>query len=184
MCALENPNEQWSQRLPEKTPNSEANSVSDDDLEALVAEVLETPVEAPPGGEVIDADIVDEEIVDAEVVEAEALPNSAVVKSEEVNGGSEKSFLNVPPRAYAVPAGPVNFNQGKLQTKGGAVGGVLLGALSIAGSFLTIYSVINAFIGLALSLWGLNSGERKLAQIGMVLSGIGMVLSFILAVAR
>ncbi len=179
MWAIENPNEQWSQRLPEKTPNSEVNPVSDDDLGAFATEVFETPVEAPPGGEVIDAYIVDAEIVDAEV-----FPDSAVVEAEEVEGGAEKSFLTAPPRAYAVPAGPVNFNQGKLQTKGGAVGGVLLGVLSIAGSFLTIYSVINALMGLALSLWGLNSGERKLAQIGMVLSGIGMVLSFILAGTR
>ena len=70
--------------------------------------------------------------------------------------------------------------QRKLQTKGGAVAGVLLGALSIAGAFLTSYSLINALLGLALSAWGFSSSANKLARTGLILSTIGIVLSIVL----
>jgi len=78
----------------------------------------------------------------------------------------------------------VNFNQKRLQTKGGAVAGVLLGTLSIVGAFLTSYSLINAFLGLVLSTWGMGSGANRLASAGVVLSIIGLILSFALGVTR
>ena len=176
MCTLEYPNEQWSQGLPEKTPNSEDNVVSDEDLESLAAEVLDEPSDASLLGEIVDAEVVP----DAEVI---AEDQSVVVDAEAVQP-SERSYLDKPPRAYATPAEPVDPKQKKLQTKGGAVAGVLLGTLSIARAFLTGYSLINAILGLALSAWGLNSDASKLAKVGAILSTIGVILSVAFGVAR
>ena len=176
-CTLEYPNEQWSQGLPEKTPNSEAKPVSDqDDLEALAAEVLDEPSDASLLGDIVDAEVV----TDAEIV---APDHSGVVNAEPVQS-SERSYMDMPPRAHITPAEPVDPKQRRLQTKGGAVAGVLLGTLSIAGAFLTGYSLINAFLGLALSAWGLNSSASKLAQAGVILSIIGVILSISFGVTR
>ena len=162
--------------LPEKTPNPEANSDPEQDLEGLAAEVLNES----SGSSVLD-DIVDAEIVpNAEVVAGD---RSDVVEAEAIEP-AERSYLDMPPRAYATPAGPVNFNQKRLQTKGGAVAGVLLGILSMVGAFLTSYSLINAFLGLVLSTWGMGSGANRLASAGVVLSIIGLILSFALGVTR
>lgn len=176
MCALEYPNEQWSQRLPEKIPNSEVNPASEQDLEALAAEVLGEPSDASLLGEIVDAEVVP----DAEV---NAANQSDVVNAEAVQP-AEQSYLDKPPRAYPIAAEPVDPKQRKLQSKGGAVGGVLLATLSIAGAFLTSYSLINAFLGLALSAWGLSSDARRLATAGVFLSIIGLVLSIALGVTR
>jgi len=127
-----------------------------------------------------------EDVVDAEVVpdaEAIAKDQSDVVAGEVVEP-SERSFLDKPPRGYVTPPEPVDPKQRKLQTKGGAVAGVMLGALSIAGAFLTGYSLINAFLGLVLSAWGLKSSASKLAKAGVILSVIGMVLSFAFGLPR
>ena len=176
-CTLEYPNEQWSQGLPEKTPNSEAKPVSDqDDLEAIAAEVLDEPSDATLMDDVVDAEVVP----DAEVI---AVEQSDVVAGEVVQS-SERSYLDRPPRAYVTPPEPIDPKQRKLQTKGGALAGVLLGALSVAGAFLTSYSLINAFLGLALSAWGLNSSASKLARAGAILSIIGIILSFAFGVTR
>lgn len=172
-CTLEYPNEQWSQGLPEKTPNSEAKPVSDqDDLEALAAEVLDEPSDATLMGDVVDAEVVP----NAEVI----VEGQSDVVAGEVVQPSERSYLDKPPRAYVTPPEPVDPKQRKLQTKGGAVAGVLLGALSIAGAFLTSYSLINALLGLALSAWGFSSSANKLARTGLILSTIGIVLSIVL----
>ena len=171
--------------MPEKTPNQDANGaslpqsseakpLSDQDLEALAGDVLETPDKASVANDVVDA----EAVVDSEAVAAQ---DADIVEAEVVD---ERSYMDAPPRAYAVAAGPVNFNQRKLQTKGGAVGGAILGALSIMGAFLTSYSSINAFVGLVLSVWGLNSGSNRLATAGLVLSLIGLVLSIALGITR
>ena len=176
LCTLEYPNEQGSRGLPEKTPNSEVNPVSDQDLEALAAEVLEEPSDALLLGDIVDAEVVP----DAEVV-TEA--QSDVVTAEAVKP-SERSHLDVPPRAYTIPAEPVDPKQRELQSKGGAVAGVLLGTLSIVGAFLTSYSLINAFLGLALSAWGLNSSAKKLAKAGLALSILGLILSLAIGITR
>ena len=176
MCTLEYPNQQRSQRLPEKTPNSDVNPVSDQDLEAIADDVLAEPSDASFLGEIVDAEVVP----DAELVAGD-LPD---VVNAEAAQPSERSYLDAPPRAYATPAGPVDSKQRKLQTKGGAVAGVLLGTLSIAGAFLTGYSFINAVIGLVLSAWGWGSSANKLAKAGAVLSIIGMILSIALGANR
>ena len=170
MCTLEYPNEQRSQGLPEKTPNSQGKTDPEQDLEALASELLGEPSDATLMGDVVDAEVVTE----AEVI---AVDQSDVIAGEVVEP-SERSFLDKPPRGYVTPPEPVDPKQRKLQTKGGAVAGVILGALSIAGAFLTGFSLINAFLGLALSAWGLNSSASKLAKAGVILSVIGMVLSF------
>jgi hypothetical protein len=64
-----------------------------------------------------------------------------------------------------------------IASKGGAVGGFVLGLLAVAGSFITSYSIINGVIGLLLGIWGLKSNHRRLAVIGIVLSMVGVILS-------
>ena len=103
MCTLEYPNELWSRGLPEKTPNSDANPVSekdDQDLETLAAEVLEEPSDATLMGDVVDAELVpDDEVI------TKGQPD--VVIAEPVQP-SERSFMDAPPRAYVTPAEPVD----------------------------------------------------------------------------
>ncbi len=162
--------------MPEKTPKPEANPDPEQDLEALAAEVLNEPSDASLLGDVVEAHV----LTDAEIA---AGAHSDVVNAKAIDP-AERSYMDAPPRAYSTPAGPVDFNQRKLQRKGGAVAGVLLGTLSIAGAFLTSYSLINAFIGLALSAWGMSLGANKLATAGAVVSIIGMLLSLALGVLR
>jgi len=77
--------------LPEKTPNPEANSDPEQDLEGLAAEVLNES----SGSSVLD-DIVDAEIVpNAEVVAGD---RSDVVEAEAIEP-AERSYLDMPPRA-------------------------------------------------------------------------------------
>lgn len=156
--------------MPEKTPNPEANPDAEKDLEALAAEALDEPYAASADDDVVEAIAVT--AAHSEIVNAQAIEPL------------ERSFLDAPPRAYAIPAGPSDFNQRKLQTKGGAVAGVLLGLLSIAGAFLTGYSLINALLGLALSAWGMSSGSSRLATAGAVLSIIGLILALVFGLAR
>lgn len=175
MCTLEYPNEQWSKELPEKTPNSKTDPVSNKDLESLAAEVLDEPSDSTLMDDIVEAQVVP----DAEVITAH---QSDVVNAEIIQT-SDRSFLDAPPRVYVTPAEPVDSKQRELRTKGGAVAGVLLGSLSIAGAFLTGYSLINAFLGLVLSAWGLSSNASKLARGGLILSIIGAILSIALGVS-
>jgi len=146
------------------------------DLEALAAKVLAEQSDESLKDDIVEAEVVD----DAEVVNED---QSDVVEAEAVHS-SEQSYMNMPPRAYALPAGPVDSKQRQLHTKGGAVAGVMLGALSIFGAFLTGYSAINACLGLLLSSWGLSSSAKKLATTGLVLSLIGLILSLALGTTQ
>jgi len=179
--------------LTEKTPNqdvdgspsthlSDANSGSEQDIKPLETEGLDSSEDNSLDGDIVDAQIFDdaEEVIDAEVIEAIGVDDEL---NEDVKT-ADRSFMDMPPRAHVVQAVPVSFNQRKLQTKGGAIGGVLLGTLSIVGAFLTGYSLINAVLGLMLSAWGLNSGAKKTAKIGLLLSAIGVGLSFAMGLNR
>jgi hypothetical protein len=162
--------------LPEKTPNSQDDPKTDQDLEALAEEVLSQPSDATNFPDVVDAvDVSDSESSYQQdedvIVAATMLP-------------PEHSFLDAPPRAYAVASEPIDPKQMALQRRGGAVGGVLLGALTIAGALLTNYSLINGCLGLALSFWGLSSGLNRTAIVGVVLSILGMSLTIALGFTR
>jgi hypothetical protein len=63
---------------------------------------------------------------------------------------------------------------------GGAVGSLVLGLISIPGSLVTAFSMINALIGLGLGFWGMNSPRRRLAQIGRLLC----LIAFLIAVLK
>lgn len=62
--------------------------------------------------------------------------------------------------------------------KGGAVAAIVLGSLSVFGAFVTQWSLFNAFIGLLLGLWGLNSPLRKTSVAGICFCLLGLVLCF------
>ena len=77
------------------------------------------------------------------------------------------------PPNYQLPAGFEN-----LSATGGAVGALVLGIWSILGSLLTPYAAINSILGIMLGFWGITSTRKKrLALIGIVLSGIGLAMS-------
>lgn len=67
-----------------------------------------------------------------------------------------------------------------LQTQtanGGAVTAVFLGCWSILFSFLSYLSIINALLGLGFAIWGLSSGKRRLAMVGLGLNLLGLLLT-------
>ncbi|WP_148618648.1 hypothetical protein [Mariniblastus fucicola] len=131
--------------------------------EQFVAELIsdwsdsQTPAEqnSPPQGSATSA-ISDTEIVDAEaVVAATVVPSVAYDPTVLV---PRKISSKSPPSPMA-----------HLAAKGGAVGAIVLGVLSFAGSFITSYAILNSFMGLALGLWGLKSNHRKMAMVGILL---------------
>lgn len=116
------------------------------------------------------------------IIQAEPVTTKQIAGNDDIN--SCTSSTTSPPVATFPLAAAENFDRYRLQLKGGAVGGVLLGGLSIVGAFLTGYSTINAVMGFALSLSGLGSSSPRLAFVGVVLSVVGVVLSSVLAVNR
>lgn len=62
---------------------------------------------------------------------------------------------------------------------GGAVGSVALGVWSIIAAFITPWSMINAVLGSFLAIWGLQSPRTRTAITGLVICGIGGLLSVI-----
>lgn len=73
---------------------------------------------------------------------------------------------------YALPPGLEN-----LAAVGGAVSAMVLGVFSVIGSLLTPYAAINSVLGMLLGAWGLTSRKKKLASVGIILCGIGMLMS-------
>lgn len=60
---------------------------------------------------------------------------------------------------------------------GGAVGGFVLGAWSIICSLITFFGFINAWLAIALGIYGLTSSRRGLAVIGIILGICGLFMS-------
>jgi hypothetical protein len=60
---------------------------------------------------------------------------------------------------------------------GGAVASVVLGAWSIAGAFLTPWSIINSLMAILLGFWGLTSPRRNWAVLGILLAFLGLFIS-------
>ena len=107
------------------------------------------------------AELVDEspepELVSEEVVPA-SIVTPTVAYDPSVLLPPVKRRENPPPSQIA-----------SLAAKGGAVGAIVLGALSFFGSFITSYAILNSLMGLMLGLWGLNSNHRRMATIGIVI---------------
>ena len=102
------------------------------------------------------ADVVEAEVVNAEIVEDDN------VATEEFAGSDANEAV-------------VDLSVKRLSAKGGAVGGVLLATLGLAGMAFSSYSVFNVLLAFAFSLWGLNSPLRKTATVGLMLSMAGGV---------
>lgn len=126
----------------------------------------------PPAQEFV-AELVDEaesnetvEDVAAGVLDGE--PVSAVAAAAGAPAiGYTPSILQPPkPATYQQPAPSPLAN---LSAKGGAVGAMVLGVLSFAGSFITSYAILNSFMGVALGLWGLKSNHNRMALFGILL---------------
>lgn len=49
---------------------------------------------------------------------------------------------------------------------GGAVGALVLGVFSLIGIWFTPWAMVNAVIGIFMSLWGLGSKKKRMASIG------------------
>ena len=71
---------------------------------------------------------------------------------------------------------PAQFQN--VAAKGGAVGSIVLGCLTIFGVFVTQWSLFNAIVGLLLGLWGLKSTLFRTAVAGICFCLIGLVLCF------
>ena len=169
-------------------PQSDAGAetfgaVDDQAIEEMAAEVWGQSTNSQSDAEAI----IDAEAVDAEEVGAKDA-GATVVTAEAVNDFTAPPVCHGPEADYDVllatgiyadPEVPAAFNQINMQTKGGAIGGVLLGLLSIGGAWLTGYSIFNAALGLMLSCWGLRSSARQWAGAGIALSLVGGILSIL-----
>jgi hypothetical protein len=114
-----------------------------------------------------DVEVVEAEIVAQQIGQDDAL-NATVVPTS-------KPGSPFAPGGYSL-APPIARNMENIAAHGGAVGAVVLGAWSLFGSFITNWSIINGILGILLGLWGLTSGRRRLALIGIVLSAISIFL--------
>ena len=94
-------------------------------------------------------------------------PGEAIVNPEQV-------CLNPP-----IEAPDISADLEAIAAGGGAVAATVLGLLTVGGSFVTNWSIINGIMGIVLGLWGLSSRRRRLAWIGLSLCLIGSVLSII-----
>ena len=151
---------------------SSAGAADDAAIEEMAAQVLAQPATSEPAaGAIIDAEAVESEDAVAEIVTAEAVGDFNAPPVSYGLGANHDQQLDT--GIYADPVVPAAFNQLNMQTKGGAIGGVLLGLLSIGGAWLTGYSIINAALGLMLSCWGLRSSARQWAGAGIALSLVG-----------
>lgn len=133
------------------------------------AEPDEEEVQDPPAQEFV-AELVEEvggsenvEEVAAEVLNEE--PVKAVAAAAPTIGYSPSILTPSKAAVYQPPPSQM----ANLAAKGGAVGAIVLGALSFVGSFITSYAILNSFMGVALGLWGLKSNHRRMALIGILL---------------
>ena len=102
--------------------------------------------------------------------------------NRDTNAGSEADsnvvmaeLVEESPAAAVPPVRPEdNLLQANLAARGGAVASVVLGVLSIIGSQVTSFSVINALLGLMLGFWGMYSNVRW-PLLGPILCLIGIL---------
>ena len=174
----EPPNSKSDGSPPSNPGDKSAGAPDDAAIEKIAAEVWGQPNKSQPAaGAIIDAEAVEAEDAAADIVTAEAVGDFTAPPVS--HGPTVNHDLLLSTGIYADPEVPAAFNQVNMQTKGGAIGGVLLGLLSIGGAWLTGYSIINAALGLMLSCWGLRSSARQWAGAGIALSLVGAVLSLL-----
>ncbi|MEM7455167.1 MAG: hypothetical protein AAF456_12530 [Planctomycetota bacterium] len=94
-------------------------------------------------------------------------PGEAVVEPEQI-------CINPP-----LEAPDISADLEAIAAGGGAVAATVLGLLTVGGSFVTNWSIINGIMGIMLGLWGLSSRRRRLAWIGLILCFVGSILSII-----
>lgn len=96
----------------------------------------------------------------AEIVEAEIVPVVAATHASLRQGSGFATDVN------------------HLSAKGGAVGGLLLGLLALAGMPFSSHSLFNALLAILFSIWGLKSPLRKTAIAGLLITmaAIGVFL--------
>lgn len=98
------------------------------------------------------ADVIDAEIVDAEIVPVDLPDNNEAI---------------------------LDINVDHLSAKGGAVGGLLLAVLGLAGMSFSSYSFFNVLLAIGFSVWGLKSPLRKTAIAGLLIALAGLVAFFL-----
>ena len=110
----------------------------------------------------------DAEIVEAEVVNPEpnAIAKHPITAAFAGASGAEngEAFLDT--------------SVGHLSAKGGAVGGVLLAMLGLAGMPFSFYSMFNVLLAIIFSIWGLKSPLRKTAITGLLIALAALVVFF------
>lgn len=118
-------------------------------------------------------------------VEATFVPNPNQEDESERHGDRGASSTIVTAQLVLEDSGNggVELRQPNLAATGGAIASVVLGAWSIIGATVTAYSVINAFLGLALGCWGVSSGVRW-PWLGIALSIVGIVSCAVVAAGR
>ena len=113
-----------------------------------------------PSTDAIDAEIVDAEIVPTVLGDVEDLHHPEVL-STVAPDFHEKSLLDT--------------NVDHLSAKGGAIGGVLLAVLGLAGMAFSAYSLFNVLLATIFSVWGLRSPLRKTAMAGLLIALAGVI---------
>lgn len=99
-----------------------------------------------------------------------------VARSALSGGQVAQALMSDSPLTYT-PAPPIPEDLDNVAAVGGAVSSLVLGIWSIIGSFITTLSVINAFLGLLLGVWGFSSSKRWMAKIGTLLCLVGIFFS-------
>lgn len=80
--------------------------------------------------------------------------------------------------SYSPPPLDLGSELKNLSATGGAVGSLVLGIWSIISALITFFAFINAGLAILLGLYGLGSGRKKLAMIGIALGIVGLFMSF------
>ncbi len=159
--------------LEEKIPDdSELNSPAESKFPSTSegdqqSDSAATVPKLPNNSDPIDAVIVPS--VDSDVV----YPQATIVEAALVTPGKVSSFR----RFSATPK--ISANLDNIAANGGAVGAVVLGIWSLIGVFVTSWSIINGLLGLLLGLWGLSSGRRRLAMLGILMCLASILLGLL-----
>ena len=179
ICPEENPPEESSDATGARNPE-ELHS-PDQDLRSAADYLSESPQSEKSD---VNADSGNLQPVEAIVVAEfadtyEASPGSPARDSSHVvvGGPPDPAALR---RFHDVVSTPLSGGSlDNISANGGAVGALVLGIWSLVGVFITNWSIINGILGLLLGFWGLTSGKRRMAWIGIGLCVLSIFLSLI-----
>lgn len=160
---------------------SDSPSSPDEDDDDLVVAEFATPAaphrSQPDAATKTDAAPNSDPIIECELVDGTSVDSPPVQTPLE----TLEQHKSAPAKPETSHAAQIALDTASISRRGGAVAAVLLGLLAIGGSWLTIYSGINALIGLPLSIWAMQSTWRQAALTGMILCVIGGLCSLILS---